>query len=67
MLITVAIITAVGVALAFVLNQLHKAPVGYEDDLGFHVIRHVKSSAVTRYPRTEATSTASLKGAQVHP
>jgi hypothetical protein len=67
MLIIVAITTAVGVALAFVLNQLHKAPVGYEDELGFHIIRQVKGSAVTRYSRTGDPSTASLKGARVYP
>jgi hypothetical protein len=67
MLIIVATIAAVGVALAFVLQQLHKAPVGYEDELGFHIIRQVKGSAVTRYARAEETSAASLKGARVYP
>ena len=65
MILLVAIIAAVACAFALVLNHLRKAPVGYEEAAGFHIIRQVKGSAIVRH-RNPHHITASLKGARAH-
>ena len=66
MILLVAIITAVAGAFALVLNHLRKAPVGYEDGDGFHIIRQIKGSAVVRHRRLQDVTAGSLKGARAH-
>ena len=65
MVITASIIAGAVAALTFVIVQLSKAPVGYEDATGFHIIARIKSSAVLRYRKPKQPVTAGLKSAEV--
>jgi hypothetical protein len=49
-------------ALGFVVYQLRKAPEGYEDERGFHVITRAPGSKVMRSPK--APNLASLRSAK---
>jgi hypothetical protein len=66
MVLIVAIVAIGAAALALVVNNLRKAPVGYEDESGFHIVRQVKGSAVLRYPKPEDVAAGALKGARAH-
>lgn len=65
MILVVALIASVAGVLAIVLNQLRKAPLGYEDHEGFHVVQHLKASAILRHPKADAAAGA-LKRARAH-
>ena len=65
-LIVATLAAAVGL-LAVVLNHLRKAPLGYEDEQGFHIVQQVKGSAILRYPKPRNVAAGSLKSARVHP
>jgi hypothetical protein len=64
MLFIAAITATLGAGLAFALHQLRKAPIGYEDADGFHIVREVKGSGVMRYGRTDSAYAAALKSAR---
>ena len=66
MMILVAIVAAFASALAIVLYQLRKAPIGYEDEHGFHIVRQVHGSAILRHRKPQDVSAGSLKGARAH-
>jgi hypothetical protein len=66
MVVIVAIIAGLAAALAIVLNQLRKAPMGYEDRAGFHVIQQLKGSAILRYHKSKGAPASSLKSAEAH-
>ena len=65
MVITLAITAAIGSGLAVVAYYLRKAPVGYEDQSGFHIVPRVRGSAVVRHGRRHAQA-GSLKSARAH-
>ena len=66
MMILVAIIAGIAGALALVLHQLRKAPIGYEDEHGFHAIRQLHGSAILRHRKPQDVAAGSLKGARAH-
>lgn len=66
MVLIVAIITGLLASLAMVLIHLRKAPIGYEDEAGFHIVQQLKGSAILRYGKSEDAATASLKRAKAH-
>jgi hypothetical protein len=66
MILVVAILASLAGALAIVLNHLRKAPVGYEDHEGFHVVQHLKGSAILRYSKADAAAASALKRARAH-
>ena len=59
-------VAAVGAALAWVLIHLGKAPLGYEDEAGFHVVQHVKASGIQRHRKHKGTIAGTLRGARAH-
>jgi hypothetical protein len=65
MIILATVVAATAGGLALVVNQLRKAPVGYEDKEGFHLVRQVKGSAIVRRRSNELLA-GSLKGARAH-
>ena len=65
-MILVALIAASASGLAIVLYQLRKAPLGYEDEQGFHIVRQVHGSAILRHRQLQDVSAGSLKGARAH-
>ena len=65
MVLTLAITAALGSGLAMVAYHLRKAPIGYEDESGFHIVPRVKGSAVVRHGRQHAPA-GSLKSARAH-
>jgi len=65
MLIIASIIGCALTAATIVIVQLLKAPIGYEDATGFHIVAHVKSSAVLRHRKPKQPMTAGLKSAEV--
>jgi hypothetical protein len=66
MVLIVAMITATAGGLALVVNHLRKAPVGYEDAHGFHIVQQVKGSGILRYPKQKLVPAGSLKSARAH-
>jgi hypothetical protein len=66
MVTIVTIVAAMTAGLAYVLNHLRNAPVGYEDAQGFHIVQQAKGSAILRHPRSKDVSAGSLKGARAH-
>ena len=66
MLLVLAILAAVTGALIVVARQLHKAPVGYEDEQGFHIVHRVRGSAIRRHPKPGEVTAGSLKSARAH-
>lgn len=66
MMILVATIAAIAGALAIVLRQLWKAPLGYEDEQGFHAVRQIHGSAILRHRKPQDVTAGSLKGARAH-
>jgi len=64
LLITIA--AAAGSGLAVVLHHLGKAPVGYEDTHGFHVVQQVKGSGVMRYRTPGDMPAGAIKPARAH-
>ena len=65
MVLVLAITSALMSGLAAVVYHLWKAPVGYEDQTGFHLIHQIRGSAVVRHPRRDA-SAGSLKRARAN-
>ena len=54
MIVTAGLLVA-GIGLGLIARELRKAPEGYEDDSGFHVIRKtVAGSKATKLPPTHA-------------
>jgi hypothetical protein len=62
MILTLAILAGIAAALMLVLQQLRKAPIGYEDAHGFHLVRQVKGSGILRRGASNAPA-GRLKGA----
>ncbi|HJT81805.1 MAG TPA: hypothetical protein VJ719_11450, partial [Chthoniobacterales bacterium] len=65
-MILVAVIAGIAGALALVLHQLRKAPIGYEDEHGFHAVRQIHGSAILRNRKAQDVPAGSLKGARAH-
>ena len=65
MILIAAIIAGIIGALMIVLVQLRRAPVGYEDNEGFHVVLRVKGSGVRRYRKSKEPVAAALEEAQL--
>ena len=65
MILIASIIAGVIVALTFVIVQLSKAPVGYEDAHGFHIIPRIRRSAVLRHRKPKVPVAAGLESAEV--
>ena len=65
MIILAAVVAATAGGLAVAVSHLRKAPVGYEDKEGFHLVRQVKGSAVVRRPSQELLA-GPLKSARAH-
>ena len=65
MILIAAIITGIIAALVIVFVQLRKAPVGYEDNYGFHVVQRVKGSGVRRYRKSKQPVATALAEAEV--
>ena len=66
MVLIAAIIAGAIAALIVVVVQLCKAPVGYEDAGGFHIVQRLKSSAVLRHKTPQPGAATSLKSAEAH-
>jgi hypothetical protein len=66
MLVLAASIAAVATALSVVLFHLRRAPLGYEDETGFHIVQHVRGSAIRRHQRAKGRVAGALKGARAH-
>ena len=66
MILIAAIIAGIVGSLIAVIVYLWKAPVGYEDADGFHIVHQLKSSAVVRHPKSKKAAAGSLKGAGAH-
>lgn len=62
-MLTIGLSLAAVSALGLVVYQLQKAPEGYEDDGGFHIIKRAAGSKVTRAQRA-TRSLASLRSAK---
>ncbi len=68
MLFVLGIILAVGLSsLAIVANSLRKAPEGYEDDHGFHIVARANGSAIFRRNFGKESEAGSLTRVRVHP
>jgi hypothetical protein len=65
MMLVFAIVAATSSAFAVVGYCLRKAPVGYEDEQGFHIVPQIRGSAVVRR-RPQPTRAGSLKGARAN-
>jgi hypothetical protein len=65
MLLVFAIIAGTGCAIAVIGYCLRNAPIGYEDELGFHTIPQIKGSGVVRHRRRHAPAGA-LKSASAN-
>jgi len=65
MILIASIIASAVAALTIVIVQLRKAPIGYEDATGFHIMARIKSSAVLRYRKPKQPVTAGLESAEV--
>jgi hypothetical protein len=65
-MLIVAILTATAGALTLILHQLRKAPIGYEDHDGFHIVKQSKGSAILRYSKSKDVHAGSLKSARAH-
>ena len=61
-----AITAAVTGGVGIIVHQLRKAPIGYEDAEGFHLVQQVKASGVRRYRRLDPATAAALKSARAH-
>jgi hypothetical protein len=67
MFLAFAIIAFTAGAVVIIANSLRKAPVGYEDEHGFHIIRQTKGSAILlRQKSTREANAGALKGARVN-
>jgi hypothetical protein len=66
MLVIGAIVAGVATGMGIVVYHLRKAPVGFEDATGFHVVPQVKGSAILRYPGSVKPAAAGLKQAKAH-
>jgi hypothetical protein len=69
MLLVIAILAIVGGSLLIVVNSLRRAPQGFEDEHGFHVVaKHVSGSGiVARKKRIPLHGSGSLKEARSNP
>jgi hypothetical protein len=65
MLFLFAIVAVTSCAIAVVGYCLRKAPVGYEDEQGFHIVPQIRGSAVVRR-RLRPTQAGSLKSARAN-
>jgi len=61
--VVLATLAALGGALAVVVRQLRSAPLGYEDEQGFHLVQHIRGSGIRRHPKSIGAPPGSLKGA----
>ena len=66
MVLILATLAVLAAGLAWAVNQLRKAPVGYEDEHGFHLVPQVKGSAILRRSRSKAAARAALEAARAH-
>ena len=64
-LLIIAIMASLIGLLAMVVYSLWKAPLGYEDQTGFHVVQQIKSFGIIRRRQPDTTA-ASLKKARAH-
>jgi hypothetical protein len=62
-MLTIGISLAAVGALGFVVYQLRKAPEGYEDERGFHILKRAAGAKVTR-SRQATGSLAALRSAK---
>ena len=65
-LLIIAIMASLTGLLAMVVYSLWKAPLGYEDQTGFHAVQQKKSFGVIRHPQPDTTAAASLGNARAH-
>jgi len=67
MLLALGIIAVIAMgALGVITRSLSKAPEGYEDGQGFHLIRRTKGSAVLLRRKSSHPDAGSLKGARAN-
>src|SRR5947207_3116666 len=60
MLFVIGIVATTAGTLAAILRALNRAPEGYEDELGFHIVKRAKGSAILARRQSAATA-ASLR------
>ena len=66
LLLIIAIMASLTGLLTMVVYSLWKAPLGYEDQTGFHVVQQTKSWGIIRHRQPETAAAASLKKARAH-
>lgn len=67
MLFALGIVATAGATLVTVAHRLSKAPEGYEDQDGFHLLKRTRGSAVIRRRVGHAAEAGALRSARVHP
>ena len=66
LLVIIAIMASLTGLLGMVVYSLWKAPLGYEDQTGFHVVQQIRSFGIIRRRQPDTAATASLKKARAH-